>query len=153
MADHEAESGLSEAQIDTLCAVWLGSKGDGSNARTLDSLLRRGLATVRQHQGAPLWETTARGSDLAASIMHPDDEPTRPATEADMRHCVSCTCPVEAARTCRRCGDRIIWHEGNGGQWLGADPPRDWVTCFGRPEGERHEPVDPSTPPAKAATP
>lgn len=68
----------------------------------------------------------------------------RPATEADMRHCASCTCPVEAARLCRRCGERIVWHEGNGGQWIGESPPRDWMTCFGRPEGERHEPIGPA---------
>lgn len=75
MAEHTAENdaGLSESQANCLCAVWLGSKGNGSNARTLDSLLRRGLVTVRQHQGAPLWETTERGSDLAVSILHPED--------------------------------------------------------------------------------
>lgn len=70
----ERGAGLSESQINCLCAVWLGSKGAGSNARTLDSLLRRGLVTVRQHQGAPLWETTDRGSDLAANTLCPEDD-------------------------------------------------------------------------------
>lgn len=73
----------------------------------------------------------------------------RPATEADMRHCSTCKCPVEAARLCRHCGERIVWHEGNGGQWLGENPPRDWMTCFGRPEGDRHEPVEPTYSPAQ----
>ncbi len=41
---------------------------------------------------------------------------------------------------CTLCRDPIVWHRGNGGQWLGAEPPRDWGTCEGRPEGPRHRP-------------
>lgn len=37
----------------------------------------------------------------------------------------------EADGVCRHCGDEVVWHHGNGGQWLGARPPRDWVTCGG----------------------
>lgn len=55
---------LSDAQLTCLWALALGSKGSGSNARTLHSLLRRGLATVRHHQGAPLWETTTAGESV-----------------------------------------------------------------------------------------
>lgn len=42
---------------------------------------------------------------------------------------------------CQHCGDPLTWHTGNGGQWLGALPPRDWTTCRGVPDGQRHEPV------------
>lgn len=55
---------LSDAQLICLWALALGSKGSGSNARTLASLLRRGLATVRHHQGALLWETTTAGESV-----------------------------------------------------------------------------------------
>lgn len=45
---------------------------------------------------------------------------------------------------CKYCGDEITWHEGNGGQWIGAHPPRDWVTCGGsaNPSALRHLPQD-----------
>lgn len=46
---------------------------------------------------------------------------------------------------CGLCGDVLVRHEGNGGQWLGAVPPRDWMTCHGSVDGSRHEP---STSPA-----
>lgn len=52
---------LSDTQFNCLWALALGSKGTGSNPHTLTSLRRRGLATVRQHQGEPLWETTTTG--------------------------------------------------------------------------------------------
>lgn len=41
---------------------------------------------------------------------------------------------------CFHCGDPVVWHEGNGGQWLGAEPPRDWMYCHGSPEGPHHCP-------------
>lgn len=53
---------LSDTQFDCLWALFLGSKGSGSNARTLESLRRLGLATVRRHQGEWLWEATEAGS-------------------------------------------------------------------------------------------
>lgn len=39
---------------------------------------------------------------------------------------------------CELCAERLVWHPGNGGQWLGADAPRDWGCCLGRPDGPRH---------------
>lgn len=53
---------LTDSQFDCLWALAIGSRGAGSNARTLESLRRRGLATVRQHQGEQLWEATDAGS-------------------------------------------------------------------------------------------
>lgn len=41
--------------------------------------------------------------------------------------------------SCVHCGDPLVWHPGNGGQWLGAIPPRDWARCNGIPEGQHHE--------------
>lgn len=52
---------LTDSQFDCLYALALGSKGHGSNARTLESLRRHGLATVRRHQGEWLWETSPTG--------------------------------------------------------------------------------------------
>lgn len=46
---------------------------------------------------------------------------------------------LSAPPTCSRCGELLVWDEGNGGQWIGAFPPRDWMTCHGRPDGKRHE--------------
>lgn len=46
---------------------------------------------------------------------------------------------VELPR-CTNCSEPLVWHEGNGGQWLGADPPRDWTTCHGVPDGPKHTP-------------
>jgi hypothetical protein len=40
---------------------------------------------------------------------------------------------------CIHCGDPVAWHPGNGGQWLGAVPPRDWARCNGIPGGQQHE--------------
>lgn len=54
---------LSDSQFNCLWGLALGSKGTRSNARTLESLRRRGLATVRNYQGEPLWETTDAGVD------------------------------------------------------------------------------------------
>lgn len=50
---------------------------------------------------------------------------------ADLRRLVTPVCDL--------CGEAVIWHEGNGGQWLGAVPPRDWMTCHGSVTGPRHE--------------
>ena len=65
MSEHSAEKDagrkLTDSQLNCLWALSLGSKGSGSNARTLESLRRRGLATWRQHQGESLWETTSAG--------------------------------------------------------------------------------------------
>ena len=36
--------------------------------------------------------------------------------------------PRQPVCTCTNCGDELVWHPGNGGQWLGAHPPRDWGT-------------------------
>jgi hypothetical protein len=47
---------------------------------------------------------------------------------------------------CRRCGDDLVWHEGNGGQWVGAKPPRDWVTCNGTVDGPKHVAASPGVP-------
>lgn len=55
---------LTDSQLNCLWALGLGSKGSGSNARTLESLRRRGLATVRRHQGEWLWETSPAGEVL-----------------------------------------------------------------------------------------
>lgn len=44
---------------------------------------------------------------------------------------------------CTRCGEKLRWHEGNGGQWLGAEPPRDWMVCWGLVDGPRHTTVGP----------
>lgn len=52
---------LSDLQLTCLWALALGSRGFGSNARTLESLRRLGLATVRHHQGGRLWEITESG--------------------------------------------------------------------------------------------
>lgn len=64
---------LSDSQFDCLWALFLGSKGSGSNPRTLESLRHRGLATVRRHQGEMLWEASATGEALIA-----DDERAQP---------------------------------------------------------------------------
>jgi hypothetical protein len=55
---------LTESQFVCLWALSIGSKGSASNARTLESLRRRGLAMVRKHQGEWLWEATAAGESL-----------------------------------------------------------------------------------------
>lgn len=55
---------LTDSQFDCLWALSIGSKGSASNARTLESLRRRGLATVRMHQGEWLWETSSAGESL-----------------------------------------------------------------------------------------
>jgi hypothetical protein len=47
--------------------------------------------------------------------------------------------PVWGLPSCVHCGDPLVWHPGNGGQWLGAVPPRDWARCNGIPEGQQHE--------------
>ena len=60
-------SRLTDSQFDCLWALALGSKGSGSNARTLESLRRRGLAHVRRHQGMALWEPTAAGEEVVGS--------------------------------------------------------------------------------------
>lgn len=60
----EHKSRLSDSQFDCLWALNLGSKGSGSNARTLESLRRRGLALARMHQGEWLWEATVKGDVL-----------------------------------------------------------------------------------------
>ena len=52
---------LTDSQFDCLWGLFLGSKGSGSNARTLESLRRRGLAMARRHQGEWVWETTPAG--------------------------------------------------------------------------------------------
>lgn len=46
---------------------------------------------------------------------------------------------AESTTVCALCGDQVIWHPGNGGQWLGANPPRDWATCGGVVDGPRHQ--------------
>ena len=63
---------LTNSQFDCLWALALGSKGAGSNARTLESLRRRGLATVRQHQGEPLWDATDAGATAVYSDPRSD---------------------------------------------------------------------------------
>lgn len=55
---------LTDSQFDCLWALFLGSRGSGSNARTLESLRRQGLATMRRHQGELLWEATSAGCAL-----------------------------------------------------------------------------------------
>lgn len=46
---------------------------------------------------------------------------------------------------CQWCKDPIVWHRGNGGQWLGAYAPRDWTTCYGRSGAlaRKHQPYIP----------
>lgn len=51
----------------------------------------------------------------------------------------------EIVGKCSLCGDDLVWHPGNGGQWLGAHPPRDWATCFGSVDGPKHS-LDSSDP-------
>lgn len=47
--------------------------------------------------------------------------------------------------TCKHCNEPIVWHEGNGGQWLGATPPNDCMTCGCLADGQRHEPTEDPT--------
>ena len=42
---------------------------------------------------------------------------------------------------CILCGDGVVWHPGNGGQWLGDTPPRDWATCHGSVDGPKHKAI------------
>ena len=72
-AENDVRRKLSDSQFDCLWALALGSKGSDSNARTLESLRRRGLAMVRQHQGEPLWEATEAGSSAVYSDPRSDD--------------------------------------------------------------------------------
>lgn len=41
---------------------------------------------------------------------------------------------------CELCGDEVLWHHGNGGQWIGL-PPRDWMHCHGRTTNPTHHQV------------
>lgn len=39
--------------------------------------------------------------------------------------------PGRRTATCARCDDPLVWHPGNGGQWIRATKGRDWMTCHG----------------------
>ncbi|HJR88965.1 MAG TPA: hypothetical protein VJ782_02265 [Aeromicrobium sp.] len=66
-------SRLTEPQVTCLWGLWLGSKGRGSNARTLESLRHRGLAFSMKHQGEEVWEPTSAGSALVAALSESEE--------------------------------------------------------------------------------
>lgn len=64
------------------------------------------------------------GRDLAVEVRRLQD--------------AAATAPAIPERNCDLCGDPVRSHHGNGGQWLGTTPPRDWANCHGLPEGPKH---------------
>ncbi len=47
--------------------------------------------------------------------------------------------------SCIHCGIDVVWHQGNGGQWLGAHPPDDcrYCYCSAAPDAQKHEVAPP----------
>lgn len=50
--------------------------------------------------------------------------------------------PQRRTAVCASCGDPLVWHPGNGGQWLGSLKGRDWATCHGSVDSERRHVVE-----------
>lgn len=89
-------------------------------------------------QGCGTNGSNACSNCFGPSPMSADELAEDIAAEVRRHQAADASTVTEPKAFCLDCEEPLRFHHGNGGQWLGANPPRDWGTCYGTVDGPKH---------------